>query len=114
MRRYTVFVPVEQIMAGEVSRQIATRRDLRRLQEMLIRHFGGVTASVITPSLIGSGAREPRKPKSSQEVNKHAVYVVYAAPVRDSDEYFLALKRELADALVEGVILVERQDVTIL
>jgi len=39
---------------------------------------------------------------------------VYAAAIRASDEYFLALQKELADALVEGVILVERQDVTIL
>jgi hypothetical protein len=48
------------------------------------------------------------------ELNQHAYFMVYAAPVRASDEYFLALQRELAEALREGVILVERQDVTIL
>ena len=41
-------------------------------------------------------------------------FTVYAAAVRVSDEYLLTLQKELADALVEGVILVERQDVTIL
>ena len=40
--------------------------------------------------------------------------MVYAAAVRASDAYFLALQNELREALVEGVILVERQDVTIL
>jgi len=70
--------------------------------------------SVTVPSLIGAGARDPRKPKQTLELNKHASYTVYAAAVRASDEYFLALQKELADALAEGVILVERQDVTIL
>jgi hypothetical protein len=114
VRRYTVFVPLEEIKVGMLPRKIATDHDLKQLQLMLIRHFGGVTASTITPSLIGSGARDPRKPKKTQEINKHAFFVVYAAAVRASDDYFHALREELADALVEGVILVERQDVTIL
>lgn len=63
---------------------------------------------------MGWGARDPRKPKKTLELNKHAYFMVYAAPVRASDEYFLALQSELAEALLEGVILVERQDVTIL
>ena len=70
--------------------------------------------STTVPSLIGWGARDPRRPKRTRELNKHAYFLAYAAAVRASDEYFLALQRELADALVEGVILVERQDVTIL
>jgi hypothetical protein len=114
VRRYAVLVPVEEIKAGELPRRIATVADLENLQLMLIKHFGGVTVSVTVPSLIGAGARDPRKPKQTLELNKHASYTVYAAAVRASDEYFLALQKELADALVEGVILVERQDVTIL
>lgn len=81
---------------------------------MLTTHFGGVTLTVTVPSLIGWGARDSRKPKQTLELNKHANFTVYAAAVRASDEYFLTLQRELADALAEGVILVERQDVTIL
>ena len=114
VRRYTVFVPVEQIKPGESPRKIATANDLEHLELMFMRHFGGVTLSAITPSLIGAGARDPRRPVQTREINKHAFFVVYAAAVRASDEYFLALKKELANALVEGVILVERQDVTIL
>jgi hypothetical protein len=107
-------VPVEEIQAGEVPRAVATDDDLQNLQMLLTKHFGGVTLSVTVPSLIGSGARDPRKPKKTLELNKHAHFAVYAAAVRASDEYFLALQKELADALVEGVILVERQDVMIL
>jgi hypothetical protein len=81
---------------------------------MLIKHFGGVTVSASVPSLIGWGARDPRKAKRARELNKHAYFLVYAAAIRAADDYFIALQRELADALVEGVILVERQDVTIL
>jgi hypothetical protein len=105
---------MEEIKAAKAPRQIATAEDLQNLQLLLIKHFGGVTMSTTLPSLLGWGARDPRKPKKTQELNKHAYFMVYAAAIRTADEYFLALQRELADALVEGVILVERQDVTIL
>lgn len=114
VHRYTILVPVEQIKAGEAPRAIATADDLQSLQLMLTTHFGGVTLSVTVPSLIGWGARDPRKPKKTLELNKHAHFTVYASAIRASDDYFLTLQKELADALVEGVILVERQDVTIL
>jgi hypothetical protein len=39
---------------------------------------------------------------------------VYAAPIQESDDYFRALRQELQQALAEGVILVERQPVTLL
>ncbi|HMC89721.1 MAG TPA: hypothetical protein VKI17_09235 [Gemmataceae bacterium] len=81
---------------------------------MLAGDFGGVTSSTTVPSLIGWGARDPRRPQKTLELNRHAYYTVYAAAVRASDEYFLALQKELGEALAEGVILVERQDVTIL
>jgi hypothetical protein len=44
-------------------------------------------------------------------MNYNLHFVIYAAPVRESDNYFLALRRELEDALAEGVILVEKQQV---
>lgn len=114
VRRYTVLVPVQEIKTGEAPRMLATDDDLLNLQLLLIEHFGGLTSSASTPSLIGWGARDPRRPKKTLELNKHTHLTVYAAAVRASDEYFLALQKELSEALVEGVILVERQDVTIL
>jgi len=112
--RYTVFVPVEQVKVGGSSRPVATADDLQNLQLTLITHFGGVTQFIAVPSLVGAGARDPRKPKKTIEYNKHAYFTVYAAATRASDDYFRALQKELADALAEGVILVERQDVLIL
>jgi hypothetical protein len=112
--RYTVFVPVEEVSDGGTSRPVATSRDLMRLQVLLVSHFGGVTFSNAVPSIVGAGARDPRKPKKTIEYNKHAYFTVYAAATRASDDYFRALQKELAEALAEGVILVERQDVLIL
>ncbi len=114
VRRYTVVVPMELIRPGHEPLMLATADDLQNLELTLVEHFGGFTAGISVPSLRGWGARDPRKPKKTLELNQHAYFMVYAAPIRASDEYFLALQRELADALVEGVILVERQDVTIL
>lgn len=114
VRRYTVFVPMEHVAVGAASRTIATADDLQNLQLLLVRDFGGVTFAVFAPSLVGWGARDPRRPRETLELNKHAHFQVYAAAIRASDEYFLALQQELAEALLEGVILVERQDVTIL
>jgi hypothetical protein len=105
---------MEEIKASRAPRQVATADDLQNLQLLLIKHFGGVTMSTTVPSLLGWGARDPRKPRKTQELNKHAYFMVYAAAIRAADEYFLALRDELGAALVEGVILVERQDVTIL
>jgi hypothetical protein len=105
---------VEEIKPGAVPRDIATADDLEKLQLLLIKDFGGVTVSTTAPSLIGWGARDRRKPRRTRELNKHACFLVYAAAVRASDEYFLALQSASAEALVEGVMLVERQDVTIL
>jgi hypothetical protein len=112
--RYTILVPVEEIKAGKAPRAIANATDLQDLQLLLIKDFGGVTLSVSVPSLIGAGARDPRRPRKTLELNKHAHFSVYAAAQRASDAYFLALQHELADALREGLILVERQNVTIL
>ena len=70
--------------------------------------------NISIPSLIGWGARDSRRPQQTMEINRHVHYSVYAAAVRASDEYFLTIQKALALALGEGVILIERQDVTIL
>jgi hypothetical protein len=114
VRRYTVLVPVEHLTLGGAIRPVATPDDIEKLQFTLAHHFSGVTTAATLPSLVGRGARDPRKPAMTRELNRHAYFVVYAAAVRASDDYFLALKKELAEALVEGLILIERQDVTIL
>ena len=48
------------------------------------------------------------------EQNEHVAFEVYAAPVQESDDYFRAISQELQDALGEGVILIERQHVTLI
>ena len=48
------------------------------------------------------------------EENEHVTFEVYAAPLRESDDYFQALRKELQEALGEGVILIERQELTLL
>jgi hypothetical protein len=112
--RYTVFVPVEEVHADGTVREVASLDDLDNLEGMLADHFGGVTAPTTVPGLRGFGARDPARPDQTREVNRHASFLVYAAARGASDAYFLALRRELEEALAEGVILVERQDVTIL
>ena len=69
--RYTVFVPVEQIKPGSAPPTVASADDLQNLQLMMISHFGGVTLSVAVPSLLGAGARDPRNPRKTLELNKH-------------------------------------------
>ncbi|MGH7137934.1 MAG: hypothetical protein ACREHD_19470, partial [Pirellulales bacterium] len=94
---------------------VATVEDLGTIQETFIRHFGGATFQVQEPSPIrGVGARDPSDVSGTQEQNEHVVFEVYAAPIHASDEYFRAVRRELEDALGEGVILIERQRVTLI
>ncbi|MCI0458834.1 MAG: hypothetical protein L0Z62_17895 [Gemmataceae bacterium] len=47
-------------------------------------------------------------------MNEHFPFVVYAAPLPESDAYFRTLQGELRDALAEGIILIERQEVIFL
>ena len=71
-------------------------------------------ATVVEPPTIrGVGARDPRQPAALEE-NEHATFEVYAAPIQESDDYFHAIRRELQEALQEGVILIERQQVTLI
>lgn len=112
--RYTVFVPVEEILADGTAHPVASAADLDVLEGMLADHFGGLSVPAAVPSLRGTGARDPQRPEQTREFNRHATFMVYATARGASDEYFRALRRELEDALAEGVILVERQDVTVL
>jgi hypothetical protein len=102
--RYTVMVPLEQIKPTR--KQKATARDQNQLRRMLVRHFGGVTLPAPSP---GYGLRDPHHPEHEPERNFNASFVVLASPGPGADKYFRALRKELQDALDEGVILVERQ-----
>lgn len=117
--RYRLLVPVAQIIresAHEVRRvSVATEGDIFTIQNALIRHFGGVTVLHQPPSpAFGVGARDPLNVTNTLEQNEHIAFEVYAAPVQDSDDYFRALRGELQQALREGVILIERQQVTLI
>ncbi len=116
---YRLLVPIAQIIAktaGDVERVIvASADDLTTIQETFIRHFGGATFHIQEPSPIrGVGARDPLDLAGTREQNEHVIFEVYAAPVHASDEYFRAVRRELEAALGEGVILIERQLVTLI
>ncbi len=112
--RYNVLVPVQEVTPGKPAREVATTDDLDRIESMLADDFGGVTASATVPALRGRGARDPKDADDTRETNTHQCFTVYAAAVGESDGYFRALRRELEEALGEGVILVERQEVTFL
>jgi hypothetical protein len=80
--------------------------DENRLRRMFVRHFGGVT---LLPSSAGYGLRDPDHPEQEPQSNCNACLVVLALPGAAADRYFRALRKELQDALDEGVILIERQ-----
>jgi hypothetical protein len=116
--RYRLLVPIAQIItvtAGEVARVVvANRDDLQTIQKTFVRHFGGVTLQSDQASPIhGVGARDPSDVSGTGEQNEHAVFEILAARIDASNVYFRAVRRELEDALGEGVILIERQDVTL-
>jgi hypothetical protein len=115
---YRIFVPLFQTVreSATVSRRIkiATDDDIDTLNEMFIRDFGGVTTLQQTPSpLQGSGARDPRQPMATLERNEHVAFEVFASATHQSDVYFSALRHELQDALGEGVILIQRIEMTL-
>ena len=109
--RYMVLVPVEHVQEDGTVRPIATPDDLANLELMFIAHLGGIT---LLPMVHGRGCRDPRRPRETLEMNKHAAYLVYAPAAYVSDQYFQALRAELQDALVEGIVMVERQEVLLL
>jgi hypothetical protein len=117
--RYRLLVPIAQLVAtksGKVERvSVASGEDLQTIETTFIRHFGGATVHFQEPSPIrGVGARDPSDVVGTSEQNEHVVFEVYAAPIYACDEYFRAVRRELESALGEGVILIERQRVTLI
>jgi hypothetical protein len=104
-----VIVPREEISPQR--RVKATDRDINELERLLVRHFAGLTTLAATP---GFGLRDPQQPEAEPEMNINQSFVVYTAPVAAAQEYFRALQAELRAALVEGVILIERQEVLLL
>ena len=119
VNRYRLLVPVLHIIreSADTSRRtvVATRDDIDLIRNTLILHFGGVTVLHQPPApAAGVGARDPSNVAGTLEHNEHVAFEVYAAPVQESDDYFRALRRELEQALQEGVILIERQQVTLI
>jgi hypothetical protein len=119
VHRYRLLVPTAQIShesALAVRRvTFATMADIDVIRNALIRHFGGVTVLHQPPApATGVGASDPGNVAGTLELNEHVAFEVYAAAVQESDDYFRAVRRELQEALQEGVILVERQQVTLL
>ncbi|MGH7226084.1 MAG: hypothetical protein ACRELF_22955, partial [Gemmataceae bacterium] len=117
--RYRLLVPIAQIIresAHEVRRVlVATEGDVFTIRNALIRHFGGVTVLHQPPApAFGVCPRDPSNVTDTLEQNEHIAFEVYAAPVQDSDDYFRVLRSELQQALQEGVILIERQQVTLI
>src|SRR5437588_3255365 len=117
--RYRLLVPIAQRIqesAQAVRRlAIATAADILAIRDTLIRHFGGVTVLHQPPApAFGVGARDPADVAGTLEQNEHVSFEVYSAPVQEADDYFQARRRELQEALQEGVILIERQQVTLM
>jgi hypothetical protein len=106
--RFTLTVPLEEVVPAKV--QKATATDLDNLQQMFADHFGGFTRPPNSP---GYGLRDPAEPHRLPEMNYNAYFAVLTSPIPAADAYFRAVRQELEDALVEGVILVERQEVWI-
>lgn len=119
VHRYRLLVPIAQIIreSAQAIRRIvvATAFDIDTIRDALIRHFGGVTVLHQPPApAAGIGARDPANVAGTLEQNEHVAFEVYAAPLQESDDYFRAIRQELQEALQEGVILIERQQVTLI
>jgi hypothetical protein len=117
--RYRLLIPIVQVVqesAHSVRRlEIATEADVFTIRSALICHFGGVTVLNRPPApAFGIGARDPLNVADTLEQNEHVAFEVYAAPVQEADDYFRTLRQELQQALQEGAILIERQQVTLI
>jgi PII-like signaling protein len=108
--RYTVLVPVVKVRQNGEATPVATYSDLENLRNAFCEDFGGVT---FLQSVVGYGLRDPRDP-TSLELNRNVPFVVYARPLSASDRYFERLQQELQEALVQGLVVVERQEVLLL
>jgi hypothetical protein len=105
--RYTILLPITELRSGGQPQALATFLDLETLRGVFCDHLGGATAF---PPVSGYGLRDPVDP-TSLEFNHHVPLVVYARPIAASDRYFERLQQELQEALVQGLIAVERAEV---
>jgi hypothetical protein len=117
--RYRILVPINQVIRETVGKPrevpIANDEDIQLIRSTLLRHFGGLTTTLVDlPSVRGLGARDPQRPVETLEENEHTTFEVYAAPIHESDDYFRTLRKELQEALGEGVILIERQEIVLI
>jgi hypothetical protein len=117
--RYRILVPTAYLIneGTHPGRRvpIATGTDIVTLRQTLVRHFGGVTLLHQPPApAFGIGARDLGNVAETLEQNEHVAFEVYSAPVQEADDYFRALRHELEEALQEGVLLIERQQVTLM
>jgi hypothetical protein len=117
--RYRILVPLGHIIRESLQAfrriEVASNDDIDMIREVLIQQIAGVTVLHQPPApAFGIGARDPSSVAETLEQNEHLAFEVYAAPIQESDDYFSALRHELQDALQEGVILIERQQVTLL
>jgi hypothetical protein len=103
--QFTVTIPLEEIRPHK--RQKATADDLENLYQMFAEHFGGFSRPPNSP---GFGLRDPNDPAKPPEMNFNSYFIILASPVPEADTYFRLLRKELEDALDEGVILVVRQE----
>lgn len=100
-----VFVP-RWFLSADGREPICTAHDLRLLEEMFQRHFGGYT-SMISP-LRGLGRRGEQFEK-----NLHTQVTIIAARWRGTMRYFRALRKELEACSGEETILILRQELVI-
>jgi hypothetical protein len=118
VHRYRLLLPITQIVRESASTVrrilVATASDIDTIRDSLTRHFGGVTVLHQPPAAAsGIGARDPADVVRTLEHSEHVAFEVYAAPVQESDDYFRTMRHQLEEALREGVIFVERQQVTL-
>lgn len=104
--RFTVLLPLDETKPGADTESIATVEDQESLEHTLAEHFQGLS---VLSEIHGHGLRA-----GEPEENTLLPFVVYAAPVTESDKYFGTLKEELQEALDQDTILVERQELWIL
>jgi hypothetical protein len=108
--RYTILVPISEMGPDGQMKPVASGTDLENLRETICAHFGGLTSLNTVP---GYSLRDPLDP-ASLEFNWHIPFAVYARPVTASDRYFERLQQELQEALVQGLITVEREEIFLL
>jgi hypothetical protein len=109
--RYTLLIPISEGAAGEQPAPLEGALELcNDIMQKLSDHFRGLT---VLPLLQGYGLRDSGDPKSI-ETNVNLPIQVLAAPIAAADKYFETLQDGVRDALQQGLVLVERQDVFLL